>query len=126
AINASIYNPGGLFVQDEKTNVIVAATEPQHGYATEVAAFLPQIDKLLGEPLPGDANHNGVVDFADLLILAQHYKTTGDTFETGDFNNDGQVAFDDLLILAQHYGMTINVAPTPATDASGVVDVPEP
>ena len=47
---------------------------------------------------PGDANDDGKVDFADLLILAQNYgKSPGQTFSTGDFNNDGSVGFDDLL-----------------------------
>src|SRR5581483_10062492 len=54
--------------------------------------------------IPGDANHDGKVNFSDLLILAQHYGSTNAVWETGDFNNDQQVSFPDLLILAQHYG----------------------
>ena len=55
--------------------------------------------------VPGDANGDGRVDFADLLILAQNYgKSAGATFAQGDFNGDGSVGFDDLLILAQNYG----------------------
>jgi hypothetical protein len=68
--------------------------------------------------IPGDANGDGKVNFADLLILAQNYgKTSGAMFSTGDFNNDGGVGFDDLLILAQHYGF--------GTGAQAVA-VPEP
>ena len=70
--------------------------------------------------LPGDANDDGKVGFADLLILAQNYgKSPGQTFDTGDFNNDGGVGFDDLLILAQHYGEMQTAAPAAAP-------VPEP
>jgi hypothetical protein len=52
---------------------------------------------------PGDANHDGTVNFSDLLILAQHYGSTNAVWETGDFSNDGAVGFGDLLTLAQHY-----------------------
>ena len=54
-------------------------------------------------PRPGDANGDGKVDFADLLILAQNYGNTGATFAQGDFDGDGVVDFTDLLILAQNY-----------------------
>jgi hypothetical protein len=61
-------------------------------------------------PLPGDANGDRKVDFSDLLILAQNYGKTGQSFATGDFNGDGVVGFPDLLILAQNYGRTSTVA----------------
>ncbi len=56
--------------------------------------------------LLGDANHDRVVDFDDLLILAQNYGNAG-TFSLGDFNYSGTVDFDDLLILAQRYGSSL-------------------
>ena len=54
----------------------------------------------------GDANRDGLVNFADLLILAQNYGTTGKTFSQGNFDYDvaGNVNFADLLLLAQRYG----------------------
>lgn len=68
---------------------------------------------------PGDANGDGMVNFADLLILAQNYgKSVVQTFSTGDFNGDGRVGFDDLLILAQNYGF--------GTGAAAASAVPEP
>lgn len=59
--------------------------------------------------LAGDANRDKVVNFDDLLILAQNYGTTGKTFSQGNFNYDGggQVNFDDLLLLAQRYGTSV-------------------
>ena len=65
----------------------------------------------VARPLPGDANGDGKVDFADLLMLAQNYGLPkGATYMTGDFNGDGSVGFDDLLILAQNYGKTLAAA----------------
>ena len=43
---------------------------------------------------PGDANLDGVVDFADFQILAANYSQSGRWWEQGDFNHDGVV--DDL------------------------------
>ncbi|MFT3787370.1 MAG: hypothetical protein QM770_14590 [Tepidisphaeraceae bacterium] len=69
----------------------------------------------------GDANHDGTVNFADLLTLAANYGvTTGKTFTDGDFNYDGAVNFADLLILAARYGSTVAASPSPAYAASSV------
>jgi hypothetical protein len=55
-------------------------------------------------PHPGDANGDGAVDFADLVVLAQNYNAPG-TFlwSQGDFTGDGKLDFQDLVILAQNY-----------------------
>lgn len=55
--------------------------------------------------LRGDADNSGMVDFSDLLILAQNFGRTGRSFSQGNFNYDasGRVDFDDLLLLAQNY-----------------------
>ena len=65
---------------------------------------------------PGDANLDGKVDFADLLILARHYGRTGAAWSDGDFNGDGSAGFDDLVILARNYG-TASAAPAMPGDA---------
>jgi autotransporter-associated beta strand protein len=55
---------------------------------------------------PGDADLNGIVNFDDLLTLAQNYSadTTGRIWSKADFNGNTITDFDDLLALAQHYG----------------------
>jgi hypothetical protein len=52
--------------------------------------------------LPADGNLDGVVDFADLVPLSQHYNLAG-TFGDGDYNYDGTIDFADLIILSQNY-----------------------
>lgn len=62
------------------------------------------LDAVYAFGTPGDIDRNQVVDFDDLLSLAQNYETETDVgWDAGDFDRDGHVAFSDLLALAQHY-----------------------
>lgn len=61
--------------------------------------------------LKGDANRDKTVSFADLVAVAQHYGTGGNTWAQGDFNGDGTVGFSDLVAVAQNYGTSL---PPPA------------
>lgn len=72
-----------------------------------------------GKPIPtGDLNGDGVVNFQDLLILAQHFGQSNATYTQGDITGDGSVNFSDLLILAQNYGS--------GSSAASLTSVPEP
>jgi hypothetical protein len=54
----------------------------------------------------GDTDLNDIVDFNDLLALAQNYNLAdGASWAQGDFDRSGSVAFNDLLALAQNYGL---------------------
>lgn len=82
---------------------------------------------------PGDADENGKVDFADLVVLARHYGMNSATWADGDFNGDGKVGFDDLVILARNYGQSLPAgalaAFSPAFQADAArafAQVPEP
>ncbi|MFT3786894.1 MAG: hypothetical protein QM770_12125 [Tepidisphaeraceae bacterium] len=66
--------------------------------------------------LRGDFNHDSVVNFTDLLVLASNYGKTGKTVSTGDTNYDGTVNFVDLLALAQRYGTNVFGAATITSD----------
>ena len=59
--------------------------------------------------LPGDADADGKVDFADLVLVARHYGMSNATWADGDFNGDGSVGFDDLLIVARNYGRSVSL-----------------
>ena len=58
--------------------------------------------------LAGDANLDGLVNFSDLLLVAQDYGRTGQDWADGDFNYDGLVNFSDLLLVAQNYGKQLS------------------
>jgi hypothetical protein len=74
--------------------------------------FLP-----LEENLPGDANHDGVVDASDATILAGNWQATNASWEMGDFNGDGIVDASDATILAGNWqaGTNSAVVPEPST-----------
>ena len=77
-------------------------------------------------PVPGDANLDGTVNFADLLTLAQNYGQPNENWQHGDFNDDGTVNFSDLLILAQHYGQSLEEPPAAQVDAGSLAALPDP
>jgi RHS repeat-associated protein len=61
----------------------------------------------VNNPLGGDANLDGNVDFADQLLLAQNYSGGGNgTWGQADFDGDGATDFDDLMIFTQANGST--------------------
>ncbi len=82
-------------------------------YADGAISFtIPGVDsvELLVDRRPflvGDADLNGIVDFSDLLKLAQNYEATNRLWAQGDFTLDGTVNFDDLLAIAQNYNNTL-------------------
>jgi hypothetical protein len=63
----------------------------------------------------GDANLDGTVAFADLVLLAQNYDSAYDPtgpggpriWSQGDFTYDGKVDFSDLVPLAQNYNLAL-------------------
>jgi hypothetical protein len=81
--------------------------------AYAVYGFVNQSDFTTIATLPGDANRDGKVSFADYLILEANFAKTGMTWAQGDFNNDGKVSFADYLLLEANFGKSI--VPEPAT-----------
>lgn len=69
----------------------------------------------------GDSNADGVVDFADFLVMSSNFGSTGD-WESGDFTNDGMVTFGDFLGLSQNFGKETE----PAHRRARIQGVPEP
>ncbi len=57
--------------------------------------------------LKGDSNLDGMVNFPDLLALAQNYDQSNRFWQQGDFDYNGSVGFSDLLGLAQNFGSAV-------------------
>jgi autotransporter-associated beta strand protein len=90
---------------------------------------------LLRYTLKGDATLDGIVDFNDLVKLAQNYNATDgqETWDRADFTYDGNVDFNDLVALAQNYNTSLAAAPLAAFSADfredlarAAAQVPEP
>jgi N-acetylneuraminic acid mutarotase len=54
--------------------------------------------------LPADANHDGVVDTSDFLVMAQNFGAANVGFTGGDFNEDGVVNALDFNLVATNFG----------------------
>ena len=57
-----------------------------------------------------------MVDFSDLVVLAQNYGQAGKTFSPGhfDYSADGRIDFADLVILAHNYHLSLPAIDPPA------------
>jgi hypothetical protein len=85
---------------------------------------------------PGDANANGVVNFADYQALERGFARPNATWASGDFNEDGVVSFADFKILYDNMGLRADgtLAPTAEADRAALAalagafggEVPEP
>ncbi|OHB71161.1 MAG: hypothetical protein A2V70_16205 [Planctomycetes bacterium RBG_13_63_9] len=69
--------------------------------------------------IPGDADFDGTVTFADFNALANHYGMAGVGWREGDFSGDGTVRFEDFNTLANHFGNS-------SVASGGAKPVPEP
>ena len=69
----------------------------------------------LPDPVPGDANLDGLADVLDMAVLANRFGHTGADWLDADFDGDETVGVLDLAILANHFGRT-----------AGATSVPEP
>jgi hypothetical protein len=60
----------------------------------------------IANPVPGDANRNGVVDDYDASILGSNWQVQADaTWAMGDFNGDQKVNDLDAALMAAHWTM---------------------
>jgi hypothetical protein len=93
----------------------------QRGYA-RVYNRIPDIGAYEDKSgYPADANHDGSIDFNDLVKLAQNYNVIDGkrTWEQGDFTGDGNVDFNDLVLLAQNYNTTPGASAPAAAPQAG-------
>jgi hypothetical protein len=89
---------------------------------------------LIRSTYAGDFDLSGLVEFADLVVLAQNYQGgTSFVWRQGDTNFDGQVNFADLVSLAQNYQKPLTLEELGALGSDVAADwalaqslVPEP
>jgi ELWxxDGT repeat protein len=99
-------NPGPGHSRDEKYRATGTVAEVNgHLYFTGDDGFHgEELWQLPLPSIPGDADGNRVVDFADFAVFAGNYGRTRDVaFADGDFDGNGRIDFADLVMLAQNY-----------------------
>ena len=71
---------------------------------------------------PGDANVDGIVDFADFVILASSFGESGENVRwgQGDFNHDRTTSFPDFLDLVGNFGSQRTVASQPTPEPTSI------
>jgi len=65
--------------------------------------------------LPGDANHDGVVNAVDAALVMANWGVSGAVLIPGDFTGDGRVDANDEAILGSRWGARL---PAPAEEGS--------
>ena len=86
----------------------VAAADAADWLIRVVTGGNGEILQAVNRYLPGDTNNDKIVNFADLVALAQNYNKTGTARSTGDFNRDTTTNFADLVTLARNYNSNVN------------------
>lgn len=76
-------------------------------------------------PIPADFNLDGIVNVADLGILATNYGKAGKGWREGDSSGDQLVNVADQGLLSTHYGQSMPL-PVPMTSTMPIVSPPDP
>lgn len=114
------FEPNWLNLDENLFRVRPLGTLPDGPYSLRIPGSVlagtsspPPPDFVMQVPiLRGDLNADRVVNFTDLLILAQNYGQSGRTYSQGNIDYDaaGMVDFVDLLQLSQRYGLSMATA----------------
>jgi hypothetical protein len=85
------------------------AVDPHYGPFPQVIHAVASPFVSVVAPIPGDANCDNIVNFADFCILSNNFGVYGAGWSGGDFNGDGVTDFADFTILSNNF----NTAPAP-------------
>jgi hypothetical protein len=76
------------------------------------------------EPLAGDIDSSGHVDFLDFNILANNMLDPGE-FKDGDIDGDGVVGFSDFVTVVATYGGFVGEPVLPSNGSLGLITTPD-
>lgn len=82
-----------------------------------VNQVLRVVEKAVQTSLPGDVNHDGLVDILDFLVVVVHFGDSPPTNPQVDTNNDGQVNLEDLVRIIEIIEKNQNGAAAPTQNA---------
>jgi len=85
------------------------------------AGFSPELSAPM---VTADINGDGTVNFADFVILSNHFGTsTTSGIGVGDLNGDGSVTFADFVILSNNFGNSASLVVTADAAASATTSL---
>ena len=87
-------------------------------YSADLSAYRDEIYQVIG--LPGDLNHDGVVNGLDLSVVATNWLKMGSDVP-GDANHDGVVNGLDFSLIASNWDASLS-----SGSNSSAMQVPEP
>ena len=109
---------------DDNDAVPLIPAELLGGFLSLVNLLLEETDVVECNPnTQGDIDGNGIVNFGDFLILAQHFGQPASDHTTGDLDCSGQIVFPDFLILAQNFGSEVGTEPVTVPEPKGTLIV---
>jgi len=135
-VNGQWYVMGLLNLVTTHTPGAAWFNPPDQFYAAQVSSYAnwiyTTVNAVDGEtlglsPIPGDANLDRKVNFADYVALSDHWlTTTGNSWATGDFNGDGIVNFKDYVELSDYWLTTIGSLSPSGLSTAPAPPAPEP
>ena len=107
-------------------NTVVGAQDLTMRYLTDQGKIRNALVEYFN-PLMGDADNNGIVEFPDFVTLSNNYSgaTTGQAWEDGDFDGDGDVAFGDFVLLSNNWGANSAAPDSAQADVASAVNAGE-
>ena len=73
------------------------------GQVPDAADFAYLLTKLMGT-VPGDGDLDGIVNFADFVLLTNHFGGGDTGWIEGNYNLDRGTDFEDFVVLTNHFG----------------------
>jgi hypothetical protein len=124
--NGSTWGKGGIrsSLVDTHAGMVLGVAQASELFTSFPATFaghaLEPADVIVRYTRAGDANLDRKVDFADLVIVSQHYNQADRTYAQGNLNysDDGTVDFADLVLLSQNYGTSMPAATIVASSSA--------
>ena len=101
-VEAEVHVIDAFSVGTEKA--IIVTRENGDGGIDSQTTPLYAIDITRPDPLEADLTGDGVVDFADFLVVSANYSQRNATFEDGDIDADGQVTQRDFELIRRAFG----------------------
>ncbi len=114
--NAAAWNGKGIRSSTAAGNVnrtlgVAPSTQVSPAVLTALGGGIDSTSLIIRYTTVGDLNLDRTTNFDDLLIMAQRYGQSNQSYSQGNLNYsaDRLVSFDDLLILAQGYGTSLSL-----------------